>query len=406
MVTVDGERVKLNLNYPQNIKTEYFENEELNNTDDIIEVISDDETSEMANVKKKILPDDPVKLNLKKKVMQNSRKKSNNSCNKGTDENLVSKRVTRSSTGSLGLRMIYIESEDEESYSEEDSSDSNDEDEISPDIVVAVSASYEEKVRVVELALDNPSWTIADIKKHSNCKYIENRQQIECWINQVKNGGSYQDKLKKINEWVLEKCYEYKNEGKNITNKIICDWGLEAKNVLFKNLTFNASNRWLKSFKERYNINEGTDGLIINELLTKKNAVLDSYRTRVFIPYEKKVKAVDLARKNPTWSLKEIRKQSGCMLISSRGQLKTWAKQQLKDETSRSKHRRMNTWIRSKCIEYMKNEKKKITNKMLVDWRLEAKKTLKISDLIIEGNSNWVQRFKYKYRINDEFSEQ
>ncbi|XP_044003643.1 uncharacterized protein LOC122849114 [Aphidius gifuensis] len=223
-----------------------------------------------------------------------------------------------------------------------------------------VIVPYEQKVKVVNTALEHPDWTIKMIRTYTQC-YVKDRSVIAKWIKQLKNGGTLEQKIKAINEKVYEKCIDYiKNHNENLNYLMIKNWALAAKNALFsencKNFKFAASRGWFTTFKNTYCSTEISLNLELSELNTStlKNDISDSdKKADIFggkeAPYtdaplasqavnlnsddinteslrlEDKMKVVQLACDNPTWPLRILRKVSGIKQLKTNRQLKIWA---------------------------------------------------------------------------------
>lgn len=122
------------------------------------------------------------------------------------------------------------------------------------------------------------------------------------------------------------------------------------------------------------------------------------------LPLDKMIKIVNLAHKNPKWTLKELRDNSGCKQLKHFGQLQRWERIITKSNTFIDRCESMNKWIYDQCTEY-KKKNYRITDKIIVGWALEAKR---IFDNL--GTKNfatllWLNNFKVKYKISGESSD-
>lgn len=128
---------------------------------------------------------------------------------------------------------------------------------------------YEEKLRIVNLARENPDWTMKTLRERSGCKHVMNRDQLERWSEQCSLGGTREDRRKAINSWVFAKCVDYKNRGKKINNQLLKKWALEAASICIPpknnpNNEFRASSWWMLNFKNLHGITGPSSDLIVN----------------------------------------------------------------------------------------------------------------------------------------------
>ncbi|XP_044006506.1 DNA ligase 1-like [Aphidius gifuensis] len=139
------------------------------------------------------------------------------------------------------------------------------------EVKVYDSISFEEKTRVVKLAIENPNWSLDLLREQSGCENIKDRRQVEVWKNHIEQGGSRREKMNFVNNWVLNKCIENQKKGEVITNKKIRTWGLEAKKNC-KPIKFTASDGWLSKFKKKHEITGEPTNLKINCNLQKNKS--------------------------------------------------------------------------------------------------------------------------------------
>lgn len=115
--------------------------------------------------------------------------------------------------------------------------------------------TFEEKLRVVNLSRANPTWSVKMLREQSGCKQLTQIELLRRWEKQVTSGGSSADKIKKINQWVFQRCIEYQKKNYTVTNKTITSWAFDAKReLMMQNTTFTPSAGWLERFKNKYNI--------------------------------------------------------------------------------------------------------------------------------------------------------
>ncbi|XP_044020300.1 probable E3 ubiquitin-protein ligase bre1 [Aphidius gifuensis] len=241
--------------------------------------------------------DHSIGLEKKSNEISNSFKDYNQSCSNEVIEIVDHQKNTRIRTGSLASTKYSV-----------------------CKIKVTSEISFKEKTRVVKLASENPSWSLDMLREHSGCKNIKSRYQVELWKNQIERGGTLRQKMNVVNNWVINKCIENQKKGEVVTHAKIKRWGLEAKKI-FKPIKFSASVGWLRILKINHEITGQPNNLKIDCNLQKKESLTFS---RVFVPHEIKVKVVNLANENPHWSLKMLRKQSGCINLENIGQLDYW----------------------------------------------------------------------------------
>ncbi|XP_044006434.1 protein PFC0760c-like [Aphidius gifuensis] len=273
------------------------------------------------------------------------------SCSNGVTENADHQENTRTSTGSLVSEKYTLCAEevdelsftqDKNLYGNDDDDDNNDYGDNDDDDVVDdddddnnslnQNTNLEEKIKnidnvslkekrfVVKLAIENPTWSIGMLKKHSGCKNIYNHHQVKEWKKQVQQGGSPREKMNCVNNWVLNKCIESQQKGEVLTNEKIQAFGLEAKKI-FKPMKFLAGNGWLAMFKKNHEITGRQHHLKINCTLQKKESFSLS---NACVPFETKVKVVNLSNDNPHWTLKMLREESGCHNLETMNQLNYW----------------------------------------------------------------------------------
>lgn len=150
-------------------------------------------------------------------------------------------------------------------------------------IVKRLRAPFEEKMKVVGMADNNPNWSLMTIKRMSKCKQLRNNDQISIWREQIENGGTIKDKINIINAAVYDRFVKFKKTKKRVNNSMLTKWALEAKKTalplkyqLFK---FVASDRWRLSFKKMYNITGHYTNLVIksdsdqNQEINKGNSL-------------------------------------------------------------------------------------------------------------------------------------
>ncbi|XP_044006468.1 uncharacterized protein LOC122851359 [Aphidius gifuensis] len=321
---------------------------------DFIEKEEESFTEESITIKEEMLPvtDDPIAVK-----MSNSNDhsialeiKSNEMANyfesiffkddnqSYSNESIDPKRKTRIRTGSLApiKYSFYSKEDDERSFPKDenyldvdngvDVDDNNDDnnlkqnEELENKIKVSDDISFEERARVVKLATENPNWSLDMLREQSGCKNIFKFQQVEAWKNQIEQGGSPREIMNCVNNWVLNKCIESQKKGEVLTNAKIQAFGLEAKKI-FKPKSFSASGVWLMMFKKNHEITGKSYHLKINCNSQRKKSLTLS---RVYVPYDIKVKVVNLANENRHWSLKKLREKSGCNNLENIGQLTNW----------------------------------------------------------------------------------
>ncbi|XP_044006805.1 protein PFC0760c-like [Aphidius gifuensis] len=255
---------------------------------------------------------------------------------------------------------------------------------------------FEEKKRIVNLAEKHPTWTIRMLRKKSGCEKLLGQHQLNSWKKMVERGGSTRELRYSFNNWIFNKCLEFHKQNKKITNKKIQNWGMEAKKLsCYKNLRFVATHQWLETFKRNYRITGKSDDLIIDPKQQKYSYKL----SRVLVPYELKVKVVNLESEHKDWSLEMLKKHSGCNYLESFAQITSWRHLIKKGQSLWDKYKKLNNWIYNKYNEY-KSKNKKVTDKMLISWRNEAKKVLQFNELPkINHNYQWVRTFKRDFNI-------
>ncbi|KAF7994910.1 hypothetical protein HCN44_004382 [Aphidius gifuensis] len=315
---------------------------------------------------------------------------------------------------------------------------------------------YEEKLRIINMARDNPDWTMKTLRERSGCKHVMNRDQLQRWEEQLEIGGTREDRRKAINSWVYAKCIDYKNRNKKINNQLLKKWALEAASVCLPpknnpNNEFRASSWWMLNFKNLHGITGPSSDLQINvqpdpryingigpsgepsfhmpvhnpsqdylnidvETLEKNEIQLMSnssgHTSGFFDPsisglikrhekgvtFEEKLRVVNLSRANPTWSVKMLREQSGCKQLTQIELLRRWEKQVTSGGSSADKIKKINQWVFQRCIEYQKKNYT-VTNKTITSWAFDAKRELMMQNTTFTPSAGWLERFKNKYNI-------
>ncbi|XP_044020251.1 putative leucine-rich repeat-containing protein DDB_G0290503 [Aphidius gifuensis] len=148
-----------------------------------------------------------IGLEIKPNEISNFFKDDNQSYSNESIENVDHQKKTRIRTGSLASKkyIFYTEEDDElssttdENDLDEDNIDADDDDDgkslnqnknLEGKIRIVDDISFEEKTRVVELAIKHPNWSIDMLKEQSGYKNIYNRSQVEKWEKHIKQGGS------------------------------------------------------------------------------------------------------------------------------------------------------------------------------------------------------------------------
>ncbi|KAF7987469.1 hypothetical protein HCN44_003231 [Aphidius gifuensis] len=308
--------------------------------------------------------------------------------------------------------------------------------------------SYEEKKRVVDLARDNPGWTLDELKKQSGCNSINNFHQLRHWADQVEKNSKPLDEKLQVHQWVYNKCIEHKNNNLSLTNDIILEWANQAKvKFLSQNSNIPATSGWLKNFHHKFGItgnpndlqfsnnirydkqkfrqstsnkisidknnieikkNDNNDKLINNNNIIKKTIKIDNKyeiskqnyakRKKRFIAYEEKKKIVEIVKKNPTWTIGEIRKYTGCDFLNSTHQLRQWADQVARNYKPWDEKKKVHSWVYKRYIDY-KKKNIEITDKLLLEWANDAKKIFLSKFSNVPASAIWLRNFKKKYGI-------
>ncbi|XP_044020358.1 uncharacterized protein PFB0145c-like [Aphidius gifuensis] len=202
--------------------------------------------------------DHSIGLKIESNKISNLFKNNHQSCSNEVIENVEHQRNTRIRTGSLAPKKysFYTEEDDDLSSTTDKNDLDDDDDNGNVSVDADDDADDDVKTRVVELATENPTWSLNMLRKHSGCKNIDGRRQIEVWEEHIEQGGSYRERM-----------------------------------------------------------------IFLNNCKKKSSSYL-----RVSVPYDIKVRVVNLANKNPRWSLKMLREGSGCKNLETMNQLNYWKK--------------------------------------------------------------------------------
>ncbi|KAF7994990.1 hypothetical protein HCN44_004462 [Aphidius gifuensis] len=306
--------------------------------------------------------------------------------------------------------------------------------------------SLDEKIKVLNLVSENPSWTLDEIRKNTGYHQIFSFNQLSEWLEHVKNGGTVRDMMNKLYDSVYEKFVEAKNNNPNkkISNDMLRQWGLEAKKTYSLNgsigkIKFEASIGWLKKFKLRYNIVGNKSDLQVgnqkrSQRLKKDNVDVDvdvagqstglskqSVSTKQYKKAAKKIeplvankkrersltlqekqRVVNMAREHPSWNLRMLKKMSGSKHLRSIDSLRRWEIQLEDGGSIFDKKVELRNWVLSNFLINKKNNIK-ITNDMITNWSIEGQKKFKLPDSNF-CPTTWIRTFKIKHHIfGDEF---
>ncbi|XP_044003670.1 uncharacterized protein LOC122849133 [Aphidius gifuensis] len=246
--------------------------------------------------------------------------------------------------------------------------------------------SYEEKVKIVEMAQKNPTWSLEMLRENSGFKKVFYRAHINKWADELKYGGSCREKLKAIDHYVIKKCIEHQKKKVKMSNHHIREWGFEAMSQMnADNINFTAGKSWLGRFKKRYNITGSYTDLKIDNKLCKNT---ETSFSKIIEP---KVNIVKLERKNSIRKPKTTKKTRKENLENKKtDRLKIEVKQEEPQEEDESKED--NNWVYNKCIEYKKNIKG-ITNILFKKWQRDDEIEVKLNDKSQVNTRSWTSWF-------------
>ncbi|XP_044020275.1 MATH and LRR domain-containing protein PFE0570w-like [Aphidius gifuensis] len=260
---------------------------------------------------------------IKSNEISNSSNNTNQSCWNKIIESVDYQKNTRLRTGSLASKKYTFHPEEDDDLSTTtdenyiyDDDDVDDELSLTKDensliqnknlkdkIKIIDGISFEEKTRVVKLAIENPTWSLDMLRKHSGCKIIKQRLQIEMWKKQIQQGGSYLEKSK------IETI-------KSVTTEATCVSGYDDNYN-----QFNPPQQVDKVHSQDRMISKKSK-IPVDEIHSEK-----MFKAVSGISYEERSRVVKLASKNPNWSLHWLRERSGCEGIRQRSQVEEWKKQ-------------------------------------------------------------------------------
>lgn len=116
----------------------------------------------------------------------------------------------------------------------------------------------EEKIRVVNLARANPSWTLAWLKERSGSERLNSIIQLRQWEKQVLSKGSIIHKLNVINGWVYSRYIEEKEKNFDVSNSMLREWAIgAAQKFVYPRFKFEANDAWLAGFKKIHGLKHG-----------------------------------------------------------------------------------------------------------------------------------------------------
>ncbi|KAF7990034.1 hypothetical protein HCN44_008708 [Aphidius gifuensis] len=256
---------------------------------------------------------------------------------------------------------------------------------------------YEKKVKLVDLSYKNPTWSVKKLRKTSGATNISSVERLEKWRNQLKIKKTKSEMFQLINNWVYKKIIDYENKYE-ITDNQIKQWSIEAKKkFMFKNLHLSSSsNNWLKQFKQNFELTCHYFDLKINP---NNGSIEESSAKKIHIPHELKVKVVKLSNEKPSWNIDVLKNHTDCVDLNSDKQLDDWKKKIKKEQSIRDKYDKIYNFIYDKCSSHKNKRKyKKITRKMLIDWRDEAKKDFGFHELPdVEFSPEWISKLKKQF---------
>lgn len=78
---------------------------------------------------------------------------------------------------------------------------------------------------------------------------------LERWEEQIKKGGTSQEKFAIIDSWTYDRFKEARENLQQVTTRNLQQWALAAASQ-FENFEFKASNAWVIKFKRRHRIRQ------------------------------------------------------------------------------------------------------------------------------------------------------
>lgn len=89
--------------------------------------------------------------------------------------------------------------------------------------------SLEDKQKVIKLATENPDWSGYKLMKMCGVDCLINETKIEHWKKDIEKGGSFVDKHKLLNDWVLSKFDGHRKNMIPVSFTMVKDWGQEGR---------------------------------------------------------------------------------------------------------------------------------------------------------------------------------
>ncbi|XP_044020314.1 uncharacterized protein LOC122860523 [Aphidius gifuensis] len=350
--------------------------------------------------------DHSIGLETKSNEVSNLFNGNNQSCSNEVIEIVDHQKNTRIRTGSLAPKKYSFHTEEDDDLSsttdenyldDDDDNSANQDNNLEDKIRVTSGISFEEKTRVVKLAIEHPNWPINMLKEQSRYKKIRQRSQVERWKKQIQQGGSIRDRMNFVNNWMeqfdkhqlvttdqelftdsFNFCWEllkskeyYLSEREtDIFSKMSSNYGQDMYDAMMiiinKIMKFNEHKSKVDSIKivtaeatcdsgyddncdqldqqqkqqQDDKVNVNIDNSHDKMILEKRKIPVDEIHSKKMFKEEKK-RVVKLATENPTWSLHMLREHSGCKNIDGRRQVERWKKQVQRGGTTREIMNRM-----------------------------------------------------------------
>lgn len=113
------------------------------------------------------------------------------------------------------------------------------------------------------------------------------------------------------------------------------------------------------------------------------------------IPLDYKIKAVNIAKKHPNWSLETLKK-NGCRRLQKKEYLSKWEEDIKKGGNTFDKYAIIDSWTYDRFVEARQNYQQ-VTTKNLQQWALSAARQFR--NFEFKASERWVKKFKNQHRI-------
>ncbi|XP_044002997.1 probable ATP-dependent RNA helicase ddx52 [Aphidius gifuensis] len=117
---------------------------------------------------------------------------------------------------------------------------------------------YSEKVKLVDLSIDNPAWSWDQLKQVTGChSYVRSRAHFLDIKRQILNDRNTYEKFKTINDWIYQSCVIENPDIMEITDAKLKSYTKRAKKVFSPEANeFSMTKGWVYYMKKRLGITD------------------------------------------------------------------------------------------------------------------------------------------------------